>query len=89
MNPSPMDSRTWSTMPWGTSMSWKTTPAMISAMTYGAKKSSRSTARPGKSRLSSSARPSAKGIWTSRERTMISALCVTAPWKTGSDSAFW
>ena len=64
-------------------------PAMTSAITYGAKKSRRKTARPGKRRLSISAMPSENGIWIASDSTMMIALWVAAFWKIGSDSAFW
>ena len=44
---------------------------MTSAMTYGAKKTSRRTRGRGSRWLSISARPRANGIWTTSDRTMI------------------
>ena len=60
---------------------------MTSAMTYGAKNTSRRIERPRNRRLSMSAIPSANGIWITSDRTMITVLWLTAPRKTGSARA--
>ena len=55
-----------------------TTPVMASDRTYGRKKINRKIARPGKRRLSRTARNSENGICSASDSTMISRLFDTA-----------
>ena len=61
---------------------------MTSAMTYGAKKIRRKTARPGNRRLSMRAIARANGICRTSDSTTMIALCMAAIWKAGSARAF-
>ena len=89
MSGCPTAVRALSTRPFGWSIRLQTIAVMTSAMTYGAKNTSRRTVRPRKRRLSISASPSANGIWMTSDSTTMSALCPTAPRNTWSVSARW
>ena len=69
--PAPTPSRLWSSSPSGRRIWRHTTPVTTSDSTYGAKNSVRSTARPLIREFSSSARPSANGIWSASDSTMM------------------
>ena len=66
----PIAVRIWSRSPFGRRIWRQTTPVTTSDRMYGAKNSVRNTPRPGSLALSSTARPSANGIWSSSDRTM-------------------